>query len=354
MKLRLRRELARRQATSGKKERDAGVVRIASQGFSEGAGDGARSAPGEEEAVRTMEERGREVVAAAARFGATAMVGVALLFFCLHFAHLRADFPNNSPWVDWAKYTDEGWYGDAAIRHFERGSWHVPGDFNPGAALPVWPVLEGLVFRFTGVGIVPARALTVAVFGLTLVCVYLLLRRRRMGGRSGDLVPAAAVLLLAVNPFCYAFTRLAILEPLLNLLMAVALLVASEIRVETHRGGRQLWPYFALGVLLPLMVLTKTTAIFLFPAVLWMMLARVNYRLGTLLRRGAISAVTGRCAVADVLRPPGAPPLSCGLPVPVQCECVYGHHAGELGAGLAETWSGTGCGSGRCLSRWRS
>ena len=35
----------------------------------------------------------------------------------------------------------EGWYGDGAIRHFLLGHWHVPGDFNPAAALPVWPLL---------------------------------------------------------------------------------------------------------------------------------------------------------------------------------------------------------------------
>lgn len=31
-------------------------------------------------------------------------------FALLHALHLRADFPNHSPWyTDWAKYTDEGW-----------------------------------------------------------------------------------------------------------------------------------------------------------------------------------------------------------------------------------------------------
>ena len=67
---------------------------------------------------------------------------VAAIFLALHAFHLNADFPNHSPWMDWAKYTDEGWYGDGAIRHFQRGHWHVPGDFNPAAALPVWPLLE--------------------------------------------------------------------------------------------------------------------------------------------------------------------------------------------------------------------
>jgi len=60
-----------------------------------------------------------------------ALLLIAAAFFALHFGHLRADFPNHSPWMDWAKYTDEGWYGDAAIRHYQLGHWYVPGDFNP-------------------------------------------------------------------------------------------------------------------------------------------------------------------------------------------------------------------------------
>ncbi len=106
------------------------------------------------------------------------MLITAGVFLALHFLHLRADFPNLSPWSDWAKYTDEGWYGDAAIRHYLRGTWHLPGDFNPAAALPVWPMLEALLFRFTGVGIVAARALTVVVFIGIVTCGVLLLRRR--------------------------------------------------------------------------------------------------------------------------------------------------------------------------------
>src|SRR5271170_4782922 len=146
----------------------------------------------------------------------------AAIFLALHAVHLNADFPNHSPWMDWSKYTDEGWYGDGAIRHFQRGYWYVPGDFNPAAALPVWPVLEAALFRFTEVSLSAARALTVGIFALILVASYLLLRRYQhlapsTAGKS-SLAPAIAVLLLAFSPFCYAFTRLAILEPLLILL----------------------------------------------------------------------------------------------------------------------------------------
>jgi hypothetical protein len=58
---------------------------------------------------------------------------------------------------DWAKYTDEGWYGNAAIRAHLFGHWFVSGDFNPAVALPVWPFLEWLLFFFTGVSVEAAR-----------------------------------------------------------------------------------------------------------------------------------------------------------------------------------------------------
>src|ERR1700690_1229640 len=84
---------------------------------------------------------------------------LALVLCLLRFAYLRADFPNHSPWMmDQSKFTDEGWWASAAVRHFLIGHWQVAGDYNPAVAVPVWPVLLTVVFRFTGVSIVAARA----------------------------------------------------------------------------------------------------------------------------------------------------------------------------------------------------
>ena len=81
-------------------------------------------------------------------------------FAVLHALHLRADFPNHSPWMhDWAKYTDEGWYGNAAVRAHLFGHWYLAKDFNPAIALPVWPFLEWLLFFLTGVSVEAARGL---------------------------------------------------------------------------------------------------------------------------------------------------------------------------------------------------
>lgn len=240
----------------------------------------------------------------------------AAVFLALHFLHLQADFPNHSPWMDWAKYTDEGWYGDAAIRHFQRGHWYVPGDFNPAAALPVWPLVEAGVFRFSGVSLTAARALAGAVFGFILLFSYLLLRRwQHLSTQPSrpSLAPAIAVALLAVSPFCYAFTRMAILEPLLVLLTLMALFAASCITpaqpsAKSVRSAlAQALPLLVLGLLLPLMVLTKTTAIFLLPSIGWTLWARAGYQMRPVLRIilpvAAFSAVTWLSYYGFIVRP---------------------------------------------------
>jgi hypothetical protein len=229
---------------------------------------------------------------------------VAAVFLALHAFHLKADFPNYSPWMDWSKYTDEGWYGDAAIRHFLLGHWYVPGDFNPAAALPVWPFLEFLLFRFTGVSLVAARALTVAIFALILISSYFLVRRwtsistpnseTPVPNQTPSLAPAIAILLLAVSPFCDVFTRLAILEPLLILLTLLALLTTSYISPKKQGSAPHLTSYLApvlLGILIPLMVRTKTTAVFLLPAIAWLLWVRAGYRLRPFLRISLVPAV---------------------------------------------------------------
>ena len=230
------------------------------------------------------------------------LLAAAATLFALHFAHLSADFPNDSPWMDWAKYTDEGWYGDAAIRHFLFGHWYLPGDFNPAVALPVWPLLLAGVFTFTGVSLVAARALTVCVFGGMLCAVYWLIERFAYGDKpSGEVSLAAplAVLFLCASPFFFAFDRLAILEPLLATLTVAALLTASFLEpLQAHPRANRGWtrfllPQIALGLLLPAMVLTKTTAVSLLPAVAWMLWHRAGRHPRFALRIGALPAILG-------------------------------------------------------------
>lgn len=185
-------------------------------------------------------------------------------FAALHAVNLRADFPNHSPWIfDWAKFTDEGWWANAAVRAHLTGNWYLPGDFNPAPAVPVWPAIEWLIFCFTGVSIEAARGLAVAFFFANLVLSYLLLRAR--GPRWMAL---AALTLLVTSPFLYGFSRLAILEPLLTALTLGSLNIA--VRLPSLR--RPLLASAAIGLLFALMMLTKTTAVFLAPALAWGML----------------------------------------------------------------------------------
>lgn len=188
------------------------------------------------------------------------------LLYALYFVHLRADYPGVLPAVDWARYTDEGWYGGAALHHAQTGQWFTPNGFNPAVALPLWPLLLRLWFALTGVGMVAARVLTVLIFGAGNVLLYALLRPL-----TGRVLAAMAVLLTLSNPFCYGFDRLAIAEPLVVLLFLLALWVAAARAAADNRGRVQrnlLGRSACVGMLLVAMVLTKTTAVLLVPAVL--------------------------------------------------------------------------------------
>jgi hypothetical protein len=185
-------------------------------------------------------------------------------FALLHTLHLSADFPNHTPWFsDWAKYTDEGWYGNAGIRAHLFPSWYIPGDFTPAPVVPVLPFLEWLLFFFTGVSVEAARGLAVGFFFLNLLLSYLLLRAR--GPRWMALL---GLTLIATSPFLYCFSRLAILEPV----QVAFTLAALNLALRLPRMRRPVAASVAIGLLFTLMLLTKTTAVFLLPALGWAMI----------------------------------------------------------------------------------
>lgn len=184
-----------------------------------------------------------------------------LLLYAAYFVHLKADFPNGSPWNDFAKFTDEGWYGGAALHHLQTGHWTIEGGFNPMVGLPMWPALLAAWFAVFGPGIVAARTLTVLLFGGSLLLLYALLRPL-----AGRLAAAGAVTLVLVNPYCFAFDRLALLEPLVIFLFLLALWLAT-VRPRTWSAA------VAVGTLMAAAILTKTTAVVLLPAVLYQLWA---------------------------------------------------------------------------------
>lgn len=219
-------------------------------------------------------------IGATRRWFAMASLLIVCVLTVLRFSYLAADFPNGSPWLDdQAKFTDEGWYTSAAVNYHMLGHWYVPGDFNPGVALPVWPALVNLVFHFTGGSVVAARALNVAISIATLCVVFVLVRRYASGQSSFPAMLSA--LLLAASPFAYAFSRLAILETLVIFEFCLLLLIAS-----LASKGR-VWPLAALPVLVAAMILTKTTSAALLPALLFVTWKAMGARPAALLRAAA-------------------------------------------------------------------
>ena len=204
----------------------------------------------------------------------------------MHFSNLRADFPNYSRWMDYSKYTDEGWYGNAAIEYFVQGSWFVPGDFNCAVALPVWPFLEWVLFHFTGVSVQAARALAVSVFVCNLMLAYALLRAHEQRW-----VALLGTSLMVASSFLFCFSRLAILEPLLIFLTLLSLLIAGHAAVASTQSRRILLAVL-LGMIYCLMILTKTTALFLLPAILYSLWYPQRKNIAGFLRTAAVMGAT--------------------------------------------------------------
>lgn len=212
-------------------------------------------------------------------------IGAIVALYALHFPHILADFPNHSPWMDYAKYTDEGWYANAAARFTLTGHWYLAGDFNPAVALPVWPVLLGIVFHFAGVSLAAARLLGLAIVGLNLLLSYLLLRTQ-----ASQWVALLCITMLAANPFLYAFGRLALLEPLVVCLMLLCWWLA--LRSGTAGAGGRTTVAAAIGILMCVIVLTKTTGLLLVPSILFLLAYACGFRLGLTLRSIGLAVAT--------------------------------------------------------------
>ncbi len=95
---------------------------------------------------------------------------------------------------------------------------------------------------------VAARALTVLLYGGSLALLYLLVWQRRPRRAGGILLPSLAMVLMTANPFCYAFDRMAILEPVMVFWLMLGLWLAG--RTQQRDLGRSI----GIGVLLSLLV----------------------------------------------------------------------------------------------------
>ena len=198
----------------------------------------------------------------------------------LRFVRLEADFPYQINWSG-DLYTDEGWYSNNAIAHELTGRWIIEGDFNPIVSLPVFPLIQAGAFKLLGFGLTTARV-TEVVFSILVCLLSYRLVTRMADGLSG----LASLFLISTSFTVFAFSRLAILELPMTALTLVSLLVA----VSTRGPG-------ALNLVLAsvafcLATLTKTTALFGLPSLLYLIwTAQPSGRKGLLAASAALALI---------------------------------------------------------------
>jgi hypothetical protein len=207
---------------------------------------------------------------------------IVIALLALRLIHLSADFPNFTFWWDdAAKFSDEGWYANAALNSVLMGHWYVPGDWAPATVVPVWPALITGIFHVTGVSIVVARTTEVIFSWLAVLLAWLLFRRY-----TSSLLALFFAVLLAASAMTFAFSRMAVLEAPLETFILLALLVSCSLRRQDT--GKAI----LLGTLLVLIVLTKTSGAFVIPAILYPIVFRYRGELRTALRPFAITFLT--------------------------------------------------------------
>ncbi len=192
------------------------------------------------------------------------LLALVVFLLGLRLWHIQADFPSYHFYSqDRARFTDEGFYTNAALRHFTTGQVYIPGGWNPGAFMPVWPLIVGAIFHFTGISVIAARTLAVLFTWMSVLLAYAVARQYR--SRTFATLTA---LLLATNALGFFFSRLAILEPAFVFSLLLAVYLAGKLRPREYALA------VVVGIVFTISTLTKTTGLFLLPAVLYPIWAR--------------------------------------------------------------------------------
>lgn len=193
----------------------------------------------------------------------TALVLMILGFVALRFVNLQADFPSGVT-SSGVLYTDEGWYTNAAATSVIRGHWHVEGDFNPIVTMPMGYLIQAIGFNVWGMSLATAR-MTVALFSVFVIVMTYCLARRYVERTTCLIV----TLLLSTNLLLFAFSRLAILEMLMMGFVMSSILLATSSAIRNNGVVALL-----SSVMLVVAVLTKSTAIFALPVLLYVLALR--------------------------------------------------------------------------------
>ncbi len=188
-----------------------------------------------------------------------ALLVLTICLLALRLWHIRADFTDFHFYSqERARFTDEGFYTSAALHYFTLGRAYVPGSWNPGVLMPVWPLLVGFVFHFTGISVVAARSLAVVCTWVGVVLAYAVARQYR-----SRTFACLAAFLMAASALGFFYGRLAILEPAFVMLLLLAIYFAGKVHPESYAMAA------VVGLVFVAATLTKTTAPFLLPAVLY-------------------------------------------------------------------------------------
>jgi len=218
------------------------------------------------------------------------LLALVVLLLALRLWHIRADFPDYRYYSqEGAEFTDEGFYTSAALNHFTFGHSYIPGGWNPGVFMPVWPLMVGLLFHFTGISVIAARALAVVCTWLSVLLAYAVARQYRSATFA-----ALTATLAAVNAFGFFYSRLAILEPAFVLFLLLAIYLAG--RVKTGGYGMAV----SVGLVFTVMTLTKTTGPFVLPAVLYPIWARNRQHRSAALKLVAVATTTALLLLGGV------------------------------------------------------
>lgn len=182
------------------------------------------------------------------------LILVVVPLLLLRFVNLNADFPLGITWSG-VLYTDEGWYSNAAVRHFLSGHWYLSGDFNPAINMPIGQILNRCIFSVFGIGLSSSRIIPALSY------VFIVLLTARLVHRKfGSFASILTALLLATNYIGFVFSRLALMEFVGMFFVVSSLFVAINLG-EKSRRARIVFS----AALLAAGILTKTTMVFAIP-----------------------------------------------------------------------------------------
>jgi len=164
---------------------------------------------------------------------------------------------------------DEGIHGHNALHWAITGEWRVPGAYNPAVNTPIFTLFEYSLLRLFGVSLATVRYGAVFCGLITVVLLYVLLRRH------DEVAANFAALLAAVNFPLIVYNRLAFLENLLLCFM----LAGSVFLMIYVRDPHRRFMLFAFWIAIFLGYLTKASIAFfaiVFAGMVWRLRASVR------------------------------------------------------------------------------